>query len=85
MKELIDLTGQVFGSLRVIQHISPKEHGFTGRTFWLCECACGRRLMVRSDNLRDGKSSQCSDCRHHAGHLSRFLDGGEDDGQPVYS
>ena len=55
-----DLTGQRFGSLVVIEVVSRnmKPHN----THWLCQCTCGNKLIVRSDNLRMGHSTQCSQC-----------------------
>ena len=69
MRNAIDLTGKRFGCLTA-------GHG----TQWVCECDCGRRLFVRFDNLRDGRSTRCSMCRNKSGRQSVFLfEGSEDD------
>lgn len=49
MTKLIDLTGQKFGRLTVIERdISvPKEKG----VYWRCECDCGNYKSVKSGNL----------------------------------
>lgn len=71
MKQLIDLTGQRFGSLTVIERSNRKTKW--GGTYWICQCDCGHLVIVRSDNLRRGRSSQCSHCRNGAGTRSAFV------------
>lgn len=74
MNKKIELTGQRFGSLIVIACM-PWVEG--KKTRWVCRCDCGRKLIVRSDNLRKGRTKQCSVC-HGAGCLSNFImDGGD--------
>lgn len=73
---LIDLTGQQFGSLTVIKKIPM---GQKNHSHWICECACGNYPIVRSDNLRKGRSTKCSECRGDAGRQSRFERGYHDD------
>ncbi len=81
---MIDLTGQQFGALRPIRFIPYKEHRVVKRAFWLCECRCGRLLLVRADNLRYGISTQCSICRNDPAHRSRFVKEVTADGQLIY-
>ena len=78
MNAKVEIGGQRFGCLTVIEH-SPRTDN-RQRTHWICECACGRRLLVRSDNLRKGKSTQCSECRGKLGRPSVFIEGGDDYG-----
>jgi hypothetical protein len=56
-----DLTGQVFGKLKVIGHV-PDRKDEAGKRFWNCECSCGRIVVVRGDNLKSGHSTQCIQC-----------------------
>ena len=58
-----DLTGQRFGSLEVITYISRKMDSKCKNRHWLCRCDCGRLLIVRQDNLKDGRTTRCGDCR----------------------
>lgn len=51
-----DLTGQVYGRLKVIE---VDEVLSTKRTFWVCECICGNKKTVRSDSLQDGSVKSC--------------------------
>lgn len=58
-----DLTGQVFGNLKVINHV-PDRKDMVSKRFWNCECVCGRKVEVRSDNLKSGHSTQCIQCSY---------------------
>lgn len=59
MPKFIDLTGQKFGRLTVIKRAPNKNN----RTAWLCECECGKQLIVISKSLRDGNTKSCG-CLH---------------------
>ncbi|WDM22659.1 hypothetical protein [Paenibacillus polymyxa] len=51
----IDLTGSQFGRLKVLsQNISKK-----GQARWNCLCECGNTKVIRSQELRNGKSKSC--------------------------
>lgn len=50
-----DLSGQVFGKLRVIAFDRVAEHG----AHWHCRCECGREVSVRADGLRSGHATSC--------------------------
>ena len=52
----IDLTGQVYGRLKVIR---IDEVLSTRKTFWICECECGNEKTVRSDSLKEGNVKSC--------------------------
>jgi hypothetical protein len=51
----IDLTGQRFGKLIVVQRGEKKGSG----AYWLCQCDCGNKVEVRTDNLRKGDTTSC--------------------------
>lgn len=51
----LDLQGQRFGRLRVLQR-SGATHGYTA---WLCRCECGRTLIVESRHLVRGGTRSC--------------------------
>ena len=57
MSHLIDLTGQTFGRLTVIEKATPKE-GCTNAV-WRCRCECGNEIIVRGTTLRKGGSKSC--------------------------
>jgi hypothetical protein len=54
----MDLAGQTFGRLTVIERVAhiPRPH-------WLCRCECGTERIVRADNLRRGLTRSCG-CFH---------------------
>lgn len=60
MSNLIDLSGQKFGRLKVIErdtdHISP-----SGRKYvrWKCICDCGQITSVYTDALKRGQTQSC--------------------------
>lgn len=53
----IDLTGQVFGELKVIR-LSDELHGFRINP-WECLCSCGNHTYVPAGNLRKGHYKSC--------------------------
>lgn len=64
MPKMIDITGQKFGRLTVLErcedHILPNGKP---RTMWLCECECGNKTKVSSQSLRQRKATSCG-CYH---------------------
>lgn len=55
----IDLTGQRFGRLLVIEQVP----GYTKDTRWVCRCDCGKIVEVRRQSLRKGNTTSCG-CYH---------------------
>lgn len=51
MGKFIDLTGQEFGRLKVIN--------YSGKSKWHCKCVCGREKKIHKDSLIKGKSKSC--------------------------
>lgn len=58
---LLDLTGQKFGRLSVLQ----KSGASFGAALWLCMCDCGIPTLVRSYDLRRGHIQSCG-CHRRA-------------------
>ncbi len=56
MGKKIDLVGRKFGKLTVLEECSRSKNGSIK---WLCECECGNKAIVRSDELRSGHTSSC--------------------------
>lgn len=52
----IDLTGQRFGKLTVIEQAG---HSRCGSARWLCLCDCGKSNIIQSNNLRSGQTQSC--------------------------
>lgn len=57
MGKFIDLTGQVFGRLTVIERDNSvsKNKG----AYWICQCECGNIVSVKSYSLRSGITKSC--------------------------
>ncbi len=58
-RQMIDLTGQIFGHWKVLQ---PSHRRGNGAWYWLCQCKCGIRKPVNGQTLRGGLSRQCRKC-----------------------
>lgn len=56
----IDLTGRVFGSLKVLYETSPyvSPNGYS-QLMWHCECECGRFCDVMGTHLLSGHTTSC--------------------------
>ena len=55
MSRLIDLTGQQFGYLTVIERVE----NIGKQVRWLCRCKCGNEKIVYGTNLRRGLTTSC--------------------------
>lgn len=62
---LMDLTGQRFGRLEVLEMVRgrPKKAGFMGPALWKCKCDCGKQAIVHTSQLRTGHTQSCG-CLH---------------------
>lgn len=58
MKKL-DLYCQKFGRWRVIQRASSIKTKWGTYTRWWCLCICGTKRMIKTSDLRQGKSKSC--------------------------
>lgn len=56
MGKLIDLTGQRFGRLVVIERMTDTT---PGRPRWLCQCDCGKEKVIHTNHLRSGHTRSC--------------------------
>ena len=64
----IDLKGQRFSRLRVIEWVGNNKSD--RRAAWLCLCDCGNECVVIGRKLRVGKAKSCGCLRH-----AKVLDG----------
>lgn len=55
MGNFIDITGQKFGKLTVIERCGTRNR----QSLWRCICECGNETLSLSNSLRDGKSKTC--------------------------
>jgi hypothetical protein len=68
----LDLTGQVFGKLTVLERAGSTK---SGKALWLCLCECGKQTRSNGVDLRLGKINTCGCSRGEAHGLSRSSDG----------
>lgn len=54
--KVIDLTGQRFGMLTVLERCGTSKDG---QKVYLCRCDCGNLKEIRSGNLRGGHTNSC--------------------------
>ncbi len=60
MPKLIDLTGQQFGYLQVLERGENVKDGNSSRPGWKCRCLlCGNIKTISGRNLRQGGSTTC--------------------------
>lgn len=52
----VDLTGQVFGRLTVLERYGSTPNG---SALWLCQCSCGNTTIQRTAVLRNGHVASC--------------------------
>ena len=60
-----DLTGKIFGRLKVIEQTDDYIHpNGTHRPRWLCECSCSEhnRIIVSGDSLKDKNGTRSCGC-----------------------
>ena len=58
MSKPIDLTGQRFGKLTVLQECYRKKN-----VYWSCACDCGNKTIVMGASLRNGHTISCGCAR----------------------
>jgi hypothetical protein len=59
MSALIDMTGQRFGRLVVIDRAGSALEGRAARATWRCDCDCGRTTVATGAHLREGNTQSC--------------------------
>ena len=70
MGRLVDLTGQVFGQLTVLERVKiPGEH----ESHWKCVCTCGNEIIVLAGNLKSGNIQSCGCTAHKKTAAAKIL------------
>lgn len=73
MGRLIDLTGQKFGRLTVVERSGKAKHGDSAK--WICRCECGETIVAISRNLKSGNTKSCgciqSECARETGKANK--------------
>jgi group I intron endonuclease len=58
MGKFIDLTGKIFGELKVVGQHKPK----LDKVLWDCECNCGNKTIETTNRLLKGNRISCTEC-----------------------
>lgn len=56
MAKLIDISGQRFGRLTVLERVGSNKYNYAT---WLCICDCGKKIVVSGKSLRTGNTKSC--------------------------
>ena len=56
MSKKLNLTGQRFGRLLVIEEVIKEN---SNGTYWKCKCDCGNETIVKGSTLNSGHTSSC--------------------------
>lgn len=70
MPKLIDLTGQTFGRLTVLERV---ENNKENEAHWKCKCVCGNIVNILGSSLRSGRTKSCG-CMYKKAGQNRRLD-----------
>ena len=54
-KRTVDLEGQIFGKLTVVEFVGYKNQ----KVQWKCLCECGNIIITKADNLKSGYTKSC--------------------------
>lgn len=80
MAKLIDLTGNEYGRLKVIELASIENY----KVRWKCTCVCGKSKIVLSEKLRNGEVQSCG-CLRSEKSRERRLKHGQSYYSPEYT
>ena len=64
MAKKLELTGQRFGQLVVLELVDERSIGY--HTRWKCKCDCGSIHVARGALLVDGSTTRCRQCAARA-------------------
>ena len=67
----LKLKGRRFGKLKVLAEATPPDG--SPFTHWLCDCKCGKQVVVRGTCLKDGNSTSCGCSRQEKDFNARTM------------
>ena len=74
MGKFIDLSGQVFGRLKVLEAFNKST---VGQWKWRCSCECGNSTIVSGVSLRNGHTKSCGCIRKEHNYRHGLIDSPE--------
>ena len=54
----LDITGKRFGKLIALHKVASRNN----KTFWLCQCDCGKQKEIQTGHLTSGATTSCGEC-----------------------
>jgi hypothetical protein len=73
-KRIIDLTGQVFGELLVLQRDDNNYDRINLKNKWLCRCSCGNVKSITGSALTSGHTRSCGCKSKEFNAINNFID-----------
>lgn len=58
-ERVVDILGQKFGRLLVVEYAGVRRIGKASKAMWLCACDCGKKITAGGQNLRSGNTKSC--------------------------
>jgi len=58
-RKVIDITGQRFGRLTVLEQVPVPPFYATRNAWWKCKCDCGNETLVRGAAMKNGSVKSC--------------------------
>ena len=71
MSKLIDLTGNKYGRLTVLN--KDNERKTSSGSYWICKCECGKIKSIKSSSLRRGEIKSCGCLRNEQTYISNEI------------
>jgi len=63
------MIGLKFGKWTVLSQVKKEKKSTSVAKHYECLCECGKVQIIRSDTLKQGRSSQCRECRNKEFHI----------------
>lgn len=58
-KNTVDISGNKYGKLTVVKQVPKPDGSKTRGSWWLCNCECGREVIIKGNALKSGGTSSC--------------------------
>ncbi len=75
MKKFENLTGKIFGQLKVLKKDNKRYILPSGIKYlkWICECNCEEVISVIGNYLRSGQTTRCKKCHYKSKQLNGYI------------
>lgn len=72
--EYIDMTGQVFNRVTILERYKIPGMSTNNKTLWKCHCSCGNDFITSRHNLITGSTQSCGCLKKERTHEATFKD-----------